>query len=165
MPLKLLLVLITAVLITAHAGTAQTNSADEKTILDIDEQWGLAFRTHDVKRLQDFLADDYVSIDVLGRASDKPNTLAHLKGLPEASARQDPNTKRDQQDIKVRLYVGDVAVITGLGTVTGSLGPLSSRFTRVWVRSNGTWKLTMFQVTRVGEGPLPGQSKQAPEKK
>lgn len=53
---------------------------------------------------------------------------------------------------EVRLY-GDTAVVTGRADVKvtnqGQELALSLRFIEVWVKSNGAWKLTAWQSTRL----------------
>jgi ketosteroid isomerase-like protein len=95
--------------------------------------------------LDGLLADDLTYTHSTGQMETKAQFLASLKAgkLRYLSA--------ESADREVRLY-GDVAVVTGRATVKAStegkelLLPL--RFTEVWVKRGGGWKLAAWQSTR-----------------
>jgi hypothetical protein len=65
--------------------------------------------------------------------------------------------KVDYSDQQVRLY-GDVAILTGVGHRSGSFAgaPFEQRFryTRIYARQDGSWRVVFAQTTRI-ENPAP----------
>lgn len=91
-------------------------------------------------------AEDYVQIDFDGKVLDKSATLLRIK----SSEIQLQSNSLD--DMVVRIF-GNTAVVTAratpMGTVSGKDfgGPV--RYSRVYVKRDGRWKVVVFQMTRV----------------
>jgi hypothetical protein len=57
----------------------------------------------------------------------------------------------EQQDVRVRIYHENVAIITGLQTMYAPDGRAlpRRRFTSVWVKNNGEWRHASYQATLI----------------
>jgi ketosteroid isomerase-like protein len=100
----------------------------------------------DVAALDATTADDYLQIDMAGNVRDK---ATQMKRIASSEVKMDSNTL---DDMVVRVY-GETAVVTGrataVGTIRGEPYP-RIRFTRVYVKRGGTWKVVLYQQTRTG---------------
>ena len=101
-----------------------------------------AMRAGDLGTIRGFLADDYVLIGVGGNVRNKETRLAWLKDNVASLSTVRPG------HLKIREY-GEVAVVTGLVTITDETPAVYERFTHVWARSSGAWKMVSGQVTAV----------------
>ncbi|HJZ76709.1 MAG TPA: nuclear transport factor 2 family protein [Vicinamibacterales bacterium] len=92
------------------------------------------------------LADDWTSIDYRGRTWTKANVLALFDGT------RPPMTKSEIDVDNVRL-IGEVAVVTGRslssGRVDGRDVSVSQRFTDIYVRRDGRWRVVASHGTQV----------------
>ena len=100
----------------------------------------------DVAAIAAVTSDDYVMIDFDGKVQTKKMTLERIK----SSEIQLKSNSLDE--IKVRVY-GDTAVVTGRatpnGTINGEDFSRAIRYTRVYIKSAGQWRVVSFQQTRV----------------
>ena len=102
----------------------------------------------DTATLEKMTADDYQLIDTNGKMRSKAETMDAIKS--GAITIQ----SNDVDDLKVQVY-GNAAVVTGRSSPKGTIdgkdisGPI--RFTRVYVKRNGTWQSVLFQQTRIAE--------------
>jgi ketosteroid isomerase-like protein len=98
----------------------------------------------DVVALEATTADDYLQIDMTGNVRDK---TTQMKRIASSEVKMDSNML---DDMVVRIY-GETAVVTGrataVGTIRGEPYP-RIRFTRVYVKQGGTWKVVLYQQTR-----------------
>ena len=115
-----------------------------RQIVDMERQ----SKEASLRRDSDFslrtLADDYVAITPLGLVTTKAETI---------SARRSGQLRYEAMnitDMVVRVY-GDTAVVTARADVKGhQLGEDFSgpyRYTRVWVRRSGQWRIVSYQAT------------------
>lgn len=92
------------------------------------------------------LTDDWTSTDYRGRTWTKVNVLAMFDG------QRPPMTKAEIDVDRVRL-LGDVAVVTGrsvsTGEVDGRAVTVTQRFTDVYVRRDGRWRVVASHGTQV----------------
>lgn len=127
-------------------------AGDERALERLTADIQAAVVDENVTFLEGVLHPDYVHTRPNGVVADRARFLASVK-QDEA----EPNVNYDKltsADIKVRLY-GDTAVVTGRSGIASddATGPLNgeTRWTRVFVRQGGTWKLVAFQATLVGK--------------
>jgi ketosteroid isomerase-like protein len=125
---------------------AQKPNAQEQEVLKASEVSNDAsLIKKDRATMERLYADDYMYIHSNGTVANKTQDIAESMSPAQAW------TARKSDDLKVRIY-GDVAVITGLSTLTGSAKGYDSgarRFTEVWVRRNGGWQLVGGESTLV----------------
>lgn len=104
-------------------------------------------------QLNTLLADDYISINAGGMVVTKAEEIKGFTAL-ELEIRG-----MEIDDLKVRVY-GDSAVVTDLERLRGRTADqffnLNLRFTRVWVKREGEWRLVSSQFTEV---PAPTEIK------
>jgi ketosteroid isomerase-like protein len=98
----------------------------------------------DVAALDATTADDYLQIDMAGNVRDK---ATQMKRIASSEVNMESNTL---DEMVVRVY-GETAVVTGrataVGTIRGEPYP-RIRFTRVYVKQSGAWKVVLFQQTK-----------------
>ena len=143
------LVLASTALLSASALGQSTNVADQVRALD-KQQRGAALRG-DTTFEEQYTASEYVSINPAGALSTREQILARMRS---------GDLKLDAIDVdqeEVHIY-GDVAVIAGREHVRGSYKghtfDNTARYSRVWIRQQGAWKLVLFHETPIAQ---PGQ--------
>ncbi len=125
---------------------AQTRNAKEQEVLKASQ---LANDASLIKKdratMERLYADDYTYTHSNGTVANKAQDIAASLSSDQAW------TAHKSDDLKVRVY-RDVAVVTGISTLSGSAKGYASgprRFTEVWVRRNGRWQMVSGQSTLV----------------
>jgi ketosteroid isomerase-like protein len=113
---------------------------------DLERNLASAYMRGDRGFVDDLLADDWSSIDYQGRSWTKANVLA-LFGPGGATF------KKVEIDVDTVRLLGDVAVVTGRSVSAGRVGDrdisVVQRFTDVYVRRDGRWRVVASQGTQV----------------
>lgn len=135
---------------TSDAASAQANRAVESEIMRLEVARIDALVKRDFPALERYMATDSIHIE----SSGKLTTFAEFM----KSYRADTGTFTTFaiDDSQVRLN-GDIAVVTGTYhnriRTGGKLQPTKiARFTRVWIRRDGEWKMWSHQATAVQSG-------------
>jgi len=129
--------IIVLVLAVAATGVAQKESVEE-TIRKLDNERIQAQIHADAVALDRIYADDFIGVGPSGTVRTKPQVISDFTSgkLKFQSITTD--------EIKVRVYE-NTAVETGLSTMLGQdkdkAVPRETRFTRVWVKQEGRWRL------------------------
>ena len=122
------------------------NRAVHKQIENLELAWRQAQIDNDVAVISNLLADDYVGITANGTVETKSQTIAQRKA---GTVRI---TSLDLDDLKVRLY-DDTAVVTSKAELKGVNGQSdisgTYRYTRVYNRRLGQWKIVSFEASRI----------------
>lgn len=117
-----------------------------KEIEGLEMQWRDAQLSNNVAVMDKLLADDYIGISASGTIETKPEALA----LRRAGTLH--ITALDLNDLKVRIY-GDTAVVTSKADLQGTNGAADIsgkyRYTRVYNRRLGQWKIVSFEASRI----------------
>ena len=117
-----------------------------QTLLDLDAQWNALRLRADTDALGELMREDFVLTHSDGRVEDKASYLADLR---EGSR---VNHVIENFDVELRLHP-DVAIVTGrtLQRGVGSTGPFEGqfRFTRVWLKRDGSWRLAASHSSRL----------------
>jgi uncharacterized protein (TIGR02246 family) len=139
--------LVMAVLVLTAASIAQGQKQSvrrdqrrsiEQAIRQLDHERIQAQIGADAVALDRIYADDFIGIGPSGTVRTKPQVISDFTSgnLKFQSITTD--------DVQVRVY-GDTAVETGRSTMNGQDGgkavPRDNRFTRVWVKQQGRWRL------------------------
>ncbi len=116
-------------------------------------QWRQAIVSNDVNEMDHLLADDYIGISANGTVETKAQALAQRKaGTVKIS-------QLDLTDFKVRVY-GDTAVVTSQANLSGINGQSdisgNYRYTRVYNRRLGQWKIVSFEASRIHDADARG---------
>jgi len=139
-----------AILVGLATPTLADVAGDERDLRRLTADIQTAVVDENLGFLEGVLHPDYVHTRPNGAVSDRAQFLASVK-QDEA----EPNVNYDKltsMDIKVRLY-GDTAVLTGRSGIVSddATGVLQgeTRWTRIFLRQGGVWKLVAFQATLV----------------
>jgi ketosteroid isomerase-like protein len=138
-----IVVLLTSLI--PQASAAQTTNTPEQELRDLDTRFVTAVVKNDRAFLAQIYADDYYCIHSNGVAMNKAEELASHATVAWTDSRID--------DIKVRIY-GDVGIVTGRLALAGSatgFAPGARRFTDIYARRGGRWRLVGCQSTLVPE--------------
>jgi len=117
-----------------------------KEIEALEQQWRQATVTNNIGEMNRLLADDYVGITSNGTVENKQQALA------QRSAGTVRITQLEITDLHVRVF-GDTAVVTSQAQVEGTNGTSDIggqyRYTRVYTRRLGQWKIVSFEASRM----------------
>jgi uncharacterized protein (TIGR02246 family) len=133
------------VLILAATGVAQKQSGSgshttsvEEAIKKLDNERIQAQIHADAAALDRLYAADFIGVGPSGRVRTKPQVI---KDFTSGDLKFQSITT---DDVQVRIY-GNTAVETGRSTMDGQdkgkTVPRDTRFTRVWVKEQGRWRL------------------------
>ncbi|HEX3660697.1 MAG TPA: nuclear transport factor 2 family protein [Acidobacteriaceae bacterium] len=119
-----------------------------KEIDALEQQWRQAILTNNVSQMDHLLADDYIGITSNGTVETKAQDLAQRRA---GTVRI---TQLDLSDMHIRLY-GDTAVVTSKAQLQGTNGASDIggeyRYTRVYARRLGQWKIVSFEASRMND--------------
>jgi ketosteroid isomerase-like protein len=141
-----LALLLTVCLISMPQLFAGKDTATEKTIAALEQQWAEGQRDGNSAAVAPLLADDFINTDTSGQTYGKDKLLSNLKG-----------GKWEQNgisDVKVTVY-GNTAIATGSWSGKGIDGDGAKidrheRWTDTWVKmANGKWQCVASQQTEV----------------
>ena len=133
------------------AGDKVALAGAEQAVTERVSAYLAAMRKGDAAAIAPFFADDYAATTETGGVQTKAQRLEWAKG---DAARL---STLDYQDLKVRVY-GETAVVTGLAASQGEGGTkVNRRFTHVWVRQGGEWRMVAAQTTPVMAAPAAGK--------
>jgi ketosteroid isomerase-like protein len=120
--------------------------AERQEIETLEDQWRTAQLSDDTAAMEKLLADDYLGVTANG------NVLTKAQQLDRMRERQIALTRLELSDTKVKLS-GSIAVVTSMAQLDGTAdgAPLrgSFRYTQVYQRNAGTWRITSFEATRL----------------
>jgi len=122
------------------------NKAIHREIESLEQQWRQAILTNNVAAMNDLLSDDYIGITSNGTVENKAQALAQRRAGTVTI------TRLDLSDVHIRVY-GNTAVVTSVADLAGSNGDSDIsgkyRYTRVYARRLGKWKIVSFETSRV----------------
>ena len=145
-PLCEIALLLTVGLISVPYSSSEKDTATQKTIAALEQQWAVAQRDGKSAAVAPFLADDFINTDTSGQAYGKDKLLSNLKG-----GKWEHN---EIGDVKVTVY-DKTAIATGTWTGKGIDGDGTKidryeRWTDTWVKmANGKWQCVASQQTEV----------------
>ena len=125
------------VLAVAATGVAQNESVED-TIRKLDNERIQAQIHADAVALDRIYADDFIGVGPSGTVRTKPQVISDFTSGELKFQSITTN------EVKVRVYE-NTAVETGVSTMLGQdkdkAVPRETRFTRVWVKQKGRWRL------------------------
>ena len=135
--MKRLTTIAVLILISAALAFSQSSKAEQE-LLKANQEYDAAIVGNDVKTLERIFADEFVFTDYNGEVKNKAQQLDFFRSgaLKLESGESD--------DVEIRLYK-NVAVMTGRFTARRSAGgkkiEIRERYTAVWVKQKGRWRL------------------------
>jgi ketosteroid isomerase-like protein len=115
---------------------------------ELEQRLIKAWVEHDRAFVEATLSDDWAVIDPMGRVLTKAQVIA--EGFESGERKIESGTI---DDVRVRLFNFDVAVVTGRTVATGSYQGTSMtvklRFTDVCVKRSGNWQVVASQATLI----------------
>ncbi len=138
--------LIAATQAQNRAALPGSEDAAKRTILQLEEERNRAIVNGDAAALEQMTSDDYTFITLRGELRTKAEIV---KGFRSGSFHYD---NRRISDLSVRVY-GETAVVTGRSVQSGHENGKDYsgdyRFTRVYVKRNGSWQTVALQTTLI----------------
>ncbi|HEY1264031.1 MAG TPA: nuclear transport factor 2 family protein [Terriglobales bacterium] len=132
----------------ASRPTAPTRTTREQAmireVLELERHTTEAALRNDANFTERMVANDYLAIGPLG------NVITKRDSMNVRRRSQVHYDSIEVSELVVRIY-GETAVVTGRADVRGNdggedfSGPY--RFTRVWVKHNGSWQAVAYQAT------------------
>jgi ketosteroid isomerase-like protein len=143
--MKQLLVLILA-LVCVYPVWGQ--SAGEKELIKVENDWSNAWAKSDGKVLDQLYATEYLHTSSNGTLENK------VSGIKDDTSPEYTEKSFSLSDLKVHIY-GETAVVTGRNNVKfkkgGKAVQIDARFTDVFVKRDGRWQCVATQGTKVGK--------------
>ena len=125
---------------------ANAASMDDHAIRGLERAWNQAELHHDVKAVDELLADTFVRVDNRGRLVNK------AQYLKEIGSNFTQSLEIVHEDITVQMY-GDMAIVVSTYHVRGSRNGKAflerGRFIDTWVRLEDRWRCVANQETLV----------------
>jgi len=147
----LLAVALAGTLKAQGAGSKESARAAEQQVLKMEEKVNQAIGKNDWRTVSRFWAEDMDYINASGQLLTQADFVNALKS---------GNIKflfNRHSDVRARAYgdCGNIVVVTGYSTSHINLGGKLSvgprRYTDVWVKRNGAWKMVVHHVTNVAK--------------
>jgi ketosteroid isomerase-like protein len=137
-------ILLCGVILTA----AQQNSMSDEggRVLALENAWNRALEAKDVQALNTLLANTFLSVEIDGSVTSKPEFLASIKSA-DYQASQAVNEQSN-----VQIY-GDAAVVVGVFRIKGMEKGKSyahrERFVDTWIKISGAWQCVATTSTLI----------------
>ncbi len=128
-------------------GASEVEDADEVLLRQLEVRLLSTDVRASSEALAELLADEFVEFGSSGLVWDKVQTVAGLLG--EGSG---PAVERSARDLRVRLLVEDVALVTYRAVRRGLDDAIEVHTLRssIWRREGGRWRMVFHQGTRSG---------------
>ena len=122
---------------------AQNTIQARKEILRVEDRWREAQHQNDKDAYDQLLSADLTFIGTSGSFRDKTGFIASRKDswIPRSETYK-------YSEMTVRFY-GSAAIVTGREATTGTGVAFQGRFTHVWAKRQGRWRLVAIQRTNI----------------
>jgi ketosteroid isomerase-like protein len=122
---------------------AQNTIQARKEILRLEERWREAQHQNDKDAYDQLLSADLTFIGTSGSFRDKTSFIASRKDswIPRSET-------YTYSEMTVRFY-GSAAIVTGREATTGTGVAFQGRFTHMWAKRQGRWRLVAIQRTNI----------------
>lgn len=122
---------------------AQNTIQARKEILRLEDRWREAQHQNDKDAYDQLLSADLTFIGTSGSFRDKTGFIASRKDswIPRSET-------YTYSEMTVRFY-GSAAIVTGREATTGTGVAFQGRFTHVWAKRQGRWRLVAIQRTNI----------------
>ena len=132
-----ILVVVGVILMSSSMAVSQSVQHDE--VVAADQLWATAYQSCDTNTMDELLAEDLVFIHLNSAIDTKETFMAGVSscGMEMAKAEQ----------TSVRVYGSTAVVIGDLHFKAKGFGEGALRYSRVFVKQNGSWRLVNHQST------------------
>lgn len=139
------------VAVIACSVQAQNMSSDETDVRAAITKWAEAVKDRDQKALDALFSDDLFITDFNGGTRGKKEELKVLE--PSATMKTVSVTN---EDVAIRIYEkSKTAIVTAVVKMVFEIGgkqtPMAMRYTSVWEKRKGNWKIVVLQTARVAQ--------------
>jgi ketosteroid isomerase-like protein len=140
--MKSLCAVVAILLMVASVTLGQTRGKTQQELLSANQAYDAALVRGDAAALERLYADEFIYTTPDGEVRNKAQQLAFTRSgdLKLESGRSD--------DVRIRIY-GKTAVMTGRFTAKGKFRDrvidIQERYTAVWVKKGGSWRLVAEQ--------------------
>ena len=132
----------------------ESNASDKSTLERLNKEYIDAYMSADVHWYRQNLADDFVCIESDGNVIDREQFLINTAKGPDVA-------EYKLQNVNIRIY-GITALVQATGLFTRRDGTQGvSRYTDIYVRSDGAWKAVSAQITRTSQPGVLANATQA----
>lgn len=128
-----------------------SHAADEAALQALEAQRGAALVERDQAVLEQLFADDLVHIHTTGIQQNKTEVINHAMNVLHF-------LEVTRQNLKIRFYGADVAIMTGgmintmhLYATPDKVLTTEALVTQVWIRSADSWQQVSFHACRAPE--------------
>ncbi len=130
------------------AASSLSFAQEEQEIMKLEHQFYQAIIRNDVAGVNQLRSEDFFATNTRGKSKERGNKRTRNVNLSGSGGRYEAVKL---EDLRVRIY-GDAAVSTGLRIATfrtkeGKSRVSKLRFTQVWVKQQGQWKMVAAQVS------------------
>ena len=115
----------------------------ESVIRRLEDRWRAAQQANDTTTFSELLAPDFTFI---GTSGSLRNRREYVATRSESWIPRSASFTVD--DLRLRFYEA-LVIVTGRETSTGAGTEARARFTHVWARHGGTWRLVALQRTEI----------------
>ncbi len=166
MKLIIAVVFVGVLQVLAALGQDDDRAKTETIIKDLESKLDGALMHADVAAVDGILADDYMETTAQGSLKSKSDVMTIVRTRAAAPRVPGVGPEITVTETKLRIY-GTVALLSGMRTVRyqfmeyqtaappGQLpAPTSQdqeRFTKIYVKINGQWRLFSFQTTTIAK--------------
>jgi hypothetical protein len=144
--MTLVATILTTLALNVLPASSQDSADARLAILQLEDRWKAAQRNTDTSAFSRLLAPDFTFIGTSGSLRDRAGYAGSRAGswIPQG-------TTFTVTDLHIRIY-GATAVVTGRENTSGPRFTGSTRFTHVWVRRQGEWRMVAAQRTAIAPG-------------
>jgi len=129
------------------AVVAQTPTDESAAVLQAEHDGCVAYLRGDAEKIANFLTDDYTPTNSKGEISTAADDIE------DARSGRVHYDVFENYDMKVRVYGGHTAIVTGKTKVKGKAQgkpiDIIVQFTDSFVKQSGRWRLTAGHVSRL----------------
>jgi ketosteroid isomerase-like protein len=154
--LSAMLLLAFAVLVSAQDKRTSKPSKEGEQVIALDREWANAIARGDVAKLDQIFSDDMIVTTSGGTARGKAGELDDVRPSPDIKT-----YFFNTDEIRVRVYKG-AAVLTGRArwriNYKGRDIDNERRYTSVYAKEKGSWRMVALQLTRTPPPQPPQQS-------
>lgn len=148
MRIRTIVAIFVVVLSSSVASQAQKPNGEQ--VRRLERAWLDAYEKHDIKAMNEIVADDFVITFPDGSMQTKPQIMAMIKSPRQAGR---PTPTFHTEDVQARVYGNTVILMGRVVTEWQRDGQTQSkeqqRYTDTYVKRNGRWQVVASHLSNV----------------